>query len=381
MNLAELLKLAVTDYTLRTVLLGAAVLGLTSGALSTFAVLRKQSLLGDAMSHAALPGVVLAFIITGQKTPIVLISGALIAGWIGSLLALTITSQTRLKQDSALGVVLAVFFGFGIMLMSWLQGQNIANQSGLDKFLFGRAAALVERDVVTMATFGIIVLSLVFLFWKEFKLISFDIDFANALGFRARWIDILLTTLIVIAVVIGLQMVGVVLMSAMLVAPGAAARQWTDRLDRMVMLSATFGAVAGMAGAMASSLVSGLPTGPAIVVAVTIIVAFSLLFAPKRGVVWDWVRQQRNARRLRTAAVLEIIYKLALSHGDPLHPHPQGAFATVLKVSNAGPVLNRLEAQELVLKSGADNWQLTEAGIAYIEVLLGKNVSEGSERQ
>ncbi|MBK8032491.1 MAG: metal ABC transporter permease [Chloroflexi bacterium] len=300
-----------TDYTIRNVALGALVLGIVSGALSAFAVLRKQSLLGDAMSHAALPGVVLAFIITGQRAPLPLMIGAVIAGWLGTLAMIAIRTHTRIKEDSAQGVILAVFFGFGMALLSWVIRQPGAEHSGLDKFLFGQAAATVASDVEAMALVGGVAVLLLAVFWKEFKLISFDPGYAVTLGFRVRGLDILLTTLIVIAVVIGLQTVGVVLMSAMIVAPGVAARQWTNRLGWMVALAAFFGALAGVTGAILSSLDNGLPTGPVIVLVITGIALVSLFFAPERGLVWEWTQRRANRRRLRAALQAERVKEFA----------------------------------------------------------------------
>lgn len=284
------------DYTLRTVALGAALLGVVSGALGAFAVLRRQSLLGDAISHAALPGIVLAFWLTASKEPLVLIIGAALAGWLGTLLMMLIVRSTRIKSDSALGLVLSVFFGVGMVLLTFIQRQPNAAQAGLDRFLFGQAATLLERDVWTMAALGLPVLLLLSAFWKELKLLSFDPDFGASMGFRMRVFDVLLTTLLVIAIVIGLQTVGVVLMSAMVVAPAAAARQWTDRLGRMVGLSALFGALAGVGGAVISSLAPGIPTGPTIVLCISALVFVSLLFAPNRGLVWRRSRYMAMAR-------------------------------------------------------------------------------------
>ena len=283
-----------TDYTLRTVALGAGILGIVSGVLGSFTVLRQQSLLGDAISHAALPGIVLAFLLTGSNESLPLILGAGLAGWLGTLLVRSIVRNTRIKNDGALGLVLSVFFGVGLMLLTYSQSRPDASQAGLDKFLFGQAAALLRNDVITMAILGGIAIVVVGLFWKEFKLLSFDPEFGSVLGFRMGAIDILLTTLVVIAIVIGLQTVGVVLMSAMVVAPGAAARQWTDRLGVMVCLSALFGALAGVTGALLSSTGARLPTGPMIVLSASVIVLVSLLFAPNRGLLWDRTRKPRG---------------------------------------------------------------------------------------
>lgn len=274
------------DYTLRTIALGAAMLGLISGALGSFAVLRRQALLGDTISHAALPGVVLAFLLTGLREPLVLMVGAALAGTLAALAMLGITRSTRVKEDSALGLILAVFFGFGLVLLSVVQKQPDAAQAGLKKFLFGQAAALVERDLITMAVLGLLALVLVLVFWKEFKLISFDPEFAASQGMPVRAFDVLLTALMVLAIVVGLQTVGVVLMSAMLVAPAVAARQWTHRLGTMVLLAGLFGATAGVVGALISSLERGLSTGPTIVLCISAIVLVSLFVAPERGLLW-----------------------------------------------------------------------------------------------
>jgi len=293
MNFFDLLHNLIFDYTLRTVALGSAVLGIVSGALGCYAVLRRQSLLGDAISHAALPGVALAFLITQSKAPLVLMIGAGLAGWLATLLVLKITSSTRVKNDSALGIVLSVFFGLGLVLLTYIQ-RHVPNaaQAGLDKFLFGQAATLIMSDVITMAAVGVVALGLMMLFWKEFKLASFDPEFGAAVGFPIRLLDVLLTTLLVVAIVIGLQTVGVVLMSAMVVAPAAAARQWTNRLGVMVALSAGFGALAGVSGAAISSIVTRMPTGPTIVLCISTIVAVSMLFAPNRGLVWARTRRR-----------------------------------------------------------------------------------------
>lgn len=290
------------DYTVRTVALGAGVLGMVSGALGSFAVLRRQSLLGDVVSHAALPGIVMAFMLTGSKAPLVLVLGAAIAGWVGTLLVMTIVARTRLPEDSALGVVLSVFFGIGLMLLTFVQQKPDAAQAGLDRFLFGQAATLLASDVVVLVGLGSIALIAVFVFWKEFKLLSFDREFGTSLGYHMRVVDVLLTSFLVLAIVIGLQTVGVVLMSAMVVAPAAAARQWTDSLRTMVIGAALLGALAGIVGAVASAVTPDLPTGPSVVLTASALVAVSLAFAPRRGLVWNWIRQRRHAEQIITAA-------------------------------------------------------------------------------
>lgn len=286
------------DYTFQTVALGSALLGIVSGVLGSFAVLRKQSLLGDGVSHAALPGVVLAFLITGNKNTEVLLLGALATGLLATFLILTATRHSRIKFDSALAVTMSVFFGLGMVLLTYAQKVPNANQAGLKRFIYGQASTLLERDVILMGVCGSVLLALVVLFWKEFKLFSFDPEYARSLGFATGKLNLLLSLLIVLAIIIGLQTVGVVLMSAMLIAPAVAARQWSNRLWVMVVLASLFGAVSGILGTLLSSAVPGLPTGPVIVVCVTVIAAVSLLFAPGRGILHRICRRQQVRRAL-----------------------------------------------------------------------------------
>lgn len=280
-NIVYLLK----DYTFQTVAFGSAILGLISGILGSFAVLRKQSLLGDGVSHAALPGVVMAFVLTGSKNTEILLLGALLSGLMATLFIISIVKHTRIKFDSALALVMSVFFGLGLVLLTYVQKIPNSNQAGLKRFIFGQASTLLQRDVHFMIICGVILLTLSILFWKEFKLFIFDSEYAQSLGFPVHKLNILLSFMIVMAIIIGLQTVGVILMSAMLIAPAVAARQWTNRFWIMVMLSAFFGAVSGIFGTIASSLVPKLPTGPAIVVCISCIVIISVLSAPNRGII------------------------------------------------------------------------------------------------
>jgi manganese/zinc/iron transport system permease protein len=298
----DLLRDLLFDYTLRNVALGAALLGVVSGVLGSFAVLRQQGLLGDALSHAALPGVCLAFLLTGSKATLVLLLGAALAGWVGTLILLKIVRDTRLDEDAALGIVLSTFFGFGIVLLTFIAKRNDANQAGLDRYLFGQAASLREEHVVTMAVLGTVALIVVGLFYKEFKLLTFDPDFAASIGLATGPLNVLVTSLIVVAVVIGLQTVGVVLMAAMLVGPAVAARQWTDRLGVMLALAAFFGAISGVAGAMISVTQARLPTGPMVILSLTVVVVVSLLVAPAHGVLPDYMRRRRQRALLARGA-------------------------------------------------------------------------------
>lgn len=299
------------SFALRNVLAGATLLGIAGGVLGCFALLRRQSLLGDALAHAALPGVCLGYLATGSKAPFGLLAGALVAGLLGALLILAVVRFTRVKEDSAIGIVLSVFFGLGIVLLTHIQKLPYGNQSGLDKFLFGQAATLLPRDVAVMAVLAAVVLGLVALFYKELKLLSFDREFGASLGLPMRSLEILLTLLLVIVVVVGLQTVGVVLIVATLITPAAAARQWTERLGVMLGIAAAIGGSAGAVGALLSSRIERLPTGPVIVLVTSAVLVVSLLFAPRRGLLHAWLETRRVAARIRRENLLKDLYLVA----------------------------------------------------------------------
>ncbi|MEK8132462.1 iron chelate uptake ABC transporter family permease subunit [Paenibacillus filicis] len=272
-----------SDPNAQWILLGSMLLGLSSGVLGSFAYLRKQSLMGDALAHAALPGVCIAFMLTGSKSIFFFLIGAAAAGLIATFGIGYVTRNSRIKQDSALGIVLSVFFGIGIVLLTKIQHGGSGNQSGLDKFLFGQAASMVLTDVITMAVVALLLVLICALLFKEFKLLSFDAGFAKGIGLPVAALDQFMMFLIVVAVVVGIQAVGVVLMSALLITPAVSARYWTEKLGVMVVLSGIFGAISGFVGTFISGLGSNLPTGPLSVLAATALFVFSVLFAPRRG--------------------------------------------------------------------------------------------------
>lgn len=360
-----------SDYTVRTIALGSGILGIVSGALGSFAVLRQQSLLGDAISHAALPGIVIAYLLTGSKAPLVLMLGAAVAGGAASAAVIAIARSTRVKFDTALGIALSVFFGFGLVLLTALQKRPDATQAGLSNFLFGQASALVEEDVLTMGVLGMAALLIVLLAWKEFKISTFDPEFGRAMGFPVGGIEFVLTSLFVVAIVIGLQTVGVVLMSAMLIGPAAAARQWTNRLAGMVSLAAIFGAVSGVAGAVWSATGQSLPTGPLIVLSMGVLTAVSFLLAPARGLVWRSLRDWRNGRQLRLEAVLIDLYTLASQHERVDHPHAQAVLDLMANpIRGTSRSLTALAERGLARQIGPNLWALTAAGVARAQMLV-----------
>lgn len=368
MNLVELFA---NDYTLRIVSLGSALLGIVSGVVGSFAVLKKQGLLGDAISHAALPGIAIMFILVQTKSTELFIVGALISGLLATVLILSIEKYTRIKMDSAMALVLSVFFGFGLVLLTYIQKIPNANQAGLDKFIFGQASSMLRADVVFVAIVGVILLLLVGLFWKEFKIVSFDSDFADSLGISSRHVSIILSSMIVVSIIIGLQTVGVILMSAMLVAPGVAARQWTDRLSVMVVLAGFFGFISGILGTLISSSIGKMPTGPAIVLIVSLIVVVSLTLSPNRGLVWKFIKDYKNHKNINEDKILLDLYDLAFNHNKPFYAHSIDSIKPIVSSKSYGrtslqKALENLQAKGYVRKDEYQKWSITQEGLEYL---------------
>jgi manganese/zinc/iron transport system permease protein len=299
----------------RTVTLGTVLLGIGAAAIGCFTFLRKRALVGDAVSHAILPGLAVGFLLSGEKHPVYLIAGALLAGWLALLTIDYMVNNTKLKTDTAIALVLSVFFGFGVFLMSIIQRKVAGNQAGLDAFLFGKAAGMTTAETQVFAGVSLFILAVIVLFFNTFKIVSFNKDFAMALGIPVRWIEFLLATLTVLAITTGIQAVGVVLMSALLITPAAASRAFTKKLEWMVVIAAAIGAVGGLMGAFISFTQPQMPTGPWIVVTISGFAVAALLFAPQRGVVAIWRMRRNNVQKIRTENLIKAIYQLEEQHG------------------------------------------------------------------
>ncbi|MEX0849151.1 MAG: metal ABC transporter permease [Candidatus Dependentiae bacterium] len=284
------------DYTLRTIIIGTALFGITSAIIGSFAFMQKQSLLGDVISHATLPGIVLAFFFTQSKQPIVLLMGGALSAILGTSLMYVIIQKTTLKKDAALGIILSVFFGFGLVLLTWVQQFPNAQHGMLIKYIFGNASTLMQHDLHVIGFVCLLICTTIALLWKECKLVVFDAAYAQCIGYPVLTIQCILIFLTIICIIVGLQLVGVILMSSFLIAPSAAARQWTTKFGSMVLLAMFFGFFSSVSGALISAQYEQLPTGPVIVVVASIIVFISLMCAPKRGV-YKKIKRQRTINR------------------------------------------------------------------------------------
>ena len=355
--------LSFKDPNIRYVVIGSVLLTASSALVGTFTFLKKKALVGDAIAHAVLPGVCLAFILAGNKNPIALIVGAFITGWLSLVLIDLVTSRSKIKEDTAIGLMLSVFFGIGILLLTIIQKSGSAAQTGLDQFLFGKAAALIGQDLIAFSALSTILIISIFLLFKEFSLLAFDSDFAASIGFPVRVLELTLTTLTVLAVVVGIRAVGVVLMAAMLITPAAAARFWTNKVSNMLLIAAVFGAFSGFTGAYISYIAPSMPTGPWIVVVISTVAFISFFLAPKKGIVYRQLRQRRIRHMITEENILKVFYQLGEKSGNYLQTWkvPDMLSHRGFIERNLRKGLNRLKKQGFVEEQNG-SWQLTIEG-------------------
>jgi len=355
--------LLLRDYNTRIVVVGTTILGLAAGVVGTFAYLRKRALMGDALSHATLPGIAAVFLLTGSKQLGSLATGAAISGVLGVLTVIGIRRFTRVKEDAAIGIVLSVMFAAGMALMSVVQQMGTGNEAGIANFLLGRAAAMTRHDATWIAVIAATVVLMTALLYKELALVCFDEHFAAAQGFSIPVVDVLMMSLVVLTTVIGLQAVGLILIVALLIIPATAARFWTDRLLTMTMLAGGFGAVSGWLGSTISALLPHMPTGAIIVLAAGVVFLISFLFAPTRGIVAEAVQRWVLRRRVGDQHLLRALAESEEQHGfDGAIP-----FTELLYKRGWSPVVLRRLAHRaarmgLIDVVGGRQVKLTEAG-------------------
>ncbi|MEL3955939.1 metal ABC transporter permease [Caldifermentibacillus hisashii] len=278
------------------VLLSTAILGIAAGTIGSLAYWKRQSLMSDALAHAALPGVIIAFLLFKVKHLFVLITGAAISAVIGAFFIQGIRSSTRIKEDTAMGMILSIFYGFGIMLLT-IANRTSGNQSGLNNFILGQSASLVQSDVWTMSILAILVVSIVVIGFKEWKIYLFDLQFASGLGLPLKGMDVVYTILLVTTIVVGIQAVGVILIAALLIIPAVSARYWTHSFQTMVIISALFGGASGTIGTLISAIGNGWPTGPFIVVLAASFFIISLIFGKEKGILVQYWQMKHHKKQ------------------------------------------------------------------------------------
>lgn len=296
------------------VIIGSALLSVTCSLIGTFNFLQKKSLLGDALSHSTLVGICLAFIITGNKDIFPLLIGGAISAFIWLYILKKIPLHSKIGEDPATAIVLSTSFSMGIMILSAIQKTQNASQAGLNNFLLGKIASLLQRDLYTIGGLSILIAFVFFIMLKELTIISFDRNFAGSMGLNIKFVDFIFTILTVFTIVVGVRIVGILLISAMLITPAAASRFWTCSLKKMLVISSFIGVCSGIIGVLISYKISNMPTGPCIVVVATIFAYLSFFFAPPRsrwgGYVFRYISQKKHTEKILNENILKTLYEL-----------------------------------------------------------------------
>ncbi len=347
-------------YNTRIVLIGTSLLGASCGLVGCFAVLRRRSLIGEAVAHAALPGVGLGFLVVQSRSMPALLTGALITGLVGVMIVSLLRSSTRTKEDAAIGIVLGVAPAIGFVLLRWIQSHtSTGSKAGLDSYIFGKTAGMTSQDVYVLAGVSSLCLGVILLLYKEFKAIAFDPGFARAQGWPSLMLDFLLTGLIALTVVVGLPAVGSLLITAMLIIPAISARFWTDRLGHLLLLSSLLGAAVGATGTALSSRFDASPAGPVIVLVGAAAFVVSMLVAPHRGVATRMASEANFRSRLAHQKLLRAIAKIVADRpGSDSFAVTEISERQVKRVQR----LDGLVRMGLLVPVDRERYRLTQAG-------------------
>jgi manganese/zinc/iron transport system permease protein len=382
--------LTLQEYNTRVVIIGSSLLGLAAGLIGTFLLLRKRALLSDALSHATLPGIALAFILMtiflgDGKHLLGLIGGAAIFSVLGTASVIVIQKHSRIKDDAALGIVLSVYFGLGIALMGLATRMESGNAAGLSSFIYGKTASMLYFDAVLIGAAALACALSCILFFKEFSLICFDSDYASTQGWPVGRLDFFMMTLVVGVTVIGLQAVGLILLVALLIIPPSAARFWTFNLRYMVGLSGIFGALSGLVGSGISALMANLPAGAVIVLAASSIFLFSLAFGTARGLIRLGLERTAIRRKIIRENILRELYEwfeVRIVGIDPVkmefHPEKGPAFRNLLSMRSWSP---RLLHRSLKKLQKAGLLSVTVSAGTYGFTTAGKKAAEDVVRK
>lgn len=371
------------DYNTRVVILGTMLLGMAAGVVGCFTLLRRRALIGDALSHATLPGVGLAFLLAPSmglepKSLPVLLCGAAISGAAGVAAILFIRNLPRMKEDAALGIVLSVFFGAGVALLSIVQQLPTGHSAGLESFIYGKTASMTSGDAWLIGIAGILSAGIPLLLFRQFQLLCFDEGFAASRGYPVVALDFLLMTTVVLVTIIGLQAVGLILMVALLVIPAAAARFWTNRLDQMVIIAAMKGSVAGLTGSAISAIFPDVPSGAVIVLVCSVLFFVAMILGQESGVLIRVLRRRTLRLAMDREHLLRGIFELCEEHPNSTSPADRKLAVTVasllkLRTWTSGQLTRQIRksiTEGLVWRKSDGAIELTGKGRAEAERLV-----------
>ena len=352
-----------TNANINNVLLGTILLGFTCGITGVLVVLNKKALIVDAISHSILPGICIGFMLSGVKDPLYLITGGIISGAISVLLVDWITTKSRIKKDASIAIVLSFMFSIGLILLTKIQESGNSNQSGLSDFLFGKAATIVEDDLYVFGLLNLLVLIIIPLFYQHFKIALFDPKFAHTIGLKNKHIQILISILIILSTAIGIQTVGIVLISALIITPASSAFFWTNNFKKSMLLSGFFAIIGSLTGVFISYLSPLMPTGPWIIVVLSSIAIFSALFSQK-GIITKRLKGRNNRKKMISDNVLKYLYRIGEDDNTATKGRSFNEIKNFRTIDRKELMegLSILTNKKWVIKAG-NLWMLSEQGV------------------
>ncbi|MFT6716170.1 MAG: manganese/zinc/iron transport system permease protein [Saprospiraceae bacterium] len=359
-----------TDANITNVLIGTLLLGTAAGMVGTLVVLSKKTLIIDAISHSMLPGICIGFLLSGVKNPLYLMGGGMASATLAVYLIGEISKRSKIKMDAAIAITLSILFSFGVIMLNVVQNTGNPNQSGLNDFLFGKAASMLREDLYLFGGLSLIAFICLPLFFRHFKISLFDPIFAQSIGIKRFMIQSVISFLIIITAAAGVQTVGIILISAMIIAPASASLLWTNDFKKTLIYAGIIGATCSIIGVFISYLSPKMPTGPWIVVTLASVSILSVLFSPN-GLLVKQLQIRKNRKNILRENVLKTVYKLK----EKIKRSSQGV--STEQVSNYRPTairkvrraLKYLKRKGLIIKGG-DFWSLTEKGMKEAERIV-----------
>ncbi|MFT5724382.1 MAG: manganese/zinc/iron transport system permease protein [Bacteroidia bacterium] len=360
-----------SEPNVKVVFWGSLILCSISGLVGTFTLLRKRSLIGDVISHSVLPGIALAFIIGQQKNPLYLIIGATITGWLSTYLVDYITKHSKIKNDTAIALILSVFFGVGVLLLTHIQHSGNASQSGLDQFIFGRASAMNMSDVWLFTIVGSIITILIIVFFRGLSLLSFDESYSQSIGFPNDLLKLVLSITTVVTVAMGVQAVGVVLMSALLITPAACAKFWTNKIIPLAVLSVIISGASGVIGSAISYTYNGMPTGPWIVVVVSLFAFLSAFIGNKNGLAKKYIQRAKNNTKILRENTIKLFFN-PLTQGPTQYQFDEIFQKSKMEKATLRKGLKLLKSDDLIEVANG-NYTTTTQGVEEARTIVRKH--------
>ena len=299
-----------TDSSIQIIALGAILIGINCGLMGGYVVSRRLSMFGDTLSHAVLPGIAVGFMISQSKNEAALMLGATLSGFLGVSIIALLKRHTKMKEDSAMGLVLSGFYALGICLITYLQKSPNGGMSGLESYLFGSLVGLSTGDLLPLCICLSLIIVCFVLLNKELLLSGFDPSFARSVGLPVDILQYCIWLLLAFCIVSSLQVIGVVLVSALLIIPAATAGLLTYKMSRLLVYSGIIGAFSGITGCFLSFMGERLPAGPVIVLCSTLLFLTVLFFSPTRGILPSWLRTRKRGQRIRCENTLKACYQV-----------------------------------------------------------------------